>query len=123
MEQEIAKKANSNDVAVRKQALNALVAIDNWFEKKELVNIFLNDPKQEIQNTIVDKILTNCHQKFIPSLKLIARSEDEKLRSKVLSVLSNSEKFMDLSLLLERLPLEAQMTQGLIRQGLSLIHI
>ncbi len=118
MEQEIAKKANSNDVAVRKQALNALVANDNWFEKKELVSIFLNDPEQEIQNIIVEKILKDCHQKFIPSLKLIARSEDEKLRGKVLSVLANSEKFTDLALLLERLPLESQMIQGLIKQGI-----
>jgi len=118
MEQEIAKKANSNNVATRKQALQALTSMEKWYDKKELVNLFLQDPNIEIKNLIIDQVLRTCHEKYISSLKLVIRSDDEKLRSKVLSVLSNSEEFNDIGLLLERLPHESQMIQAVLRQGI-----
>ena len=118
MEQEIAKKANSNNVVIRKQALNALISLEDWHSRKELVELFLQDPDIEIKNLIVDQILQNCPDKFIPNLKLLIRSDDEKLRSKVLSLLPSLHEFDDVALLLERLPNESQATQSVVRQGI-----
>lgn len=106
LNRQLSMMANDKNIETRQKAVTLLVKLPDWPRQKALVNVFLEDPKPAVSDTMLKHVVRTAPRIYMKVLRKNATHENEEMRTLCLKTLVTMNNIKHADILVERLAQE-----------------